>query len=254
MSVGHPTTSKGTDPLGDYQATTVSFAKTTDPTNIIMKGTYKTYPMDDGLIVFTQTFPQALVAPNSMVDTKTSKPSCRVVAKSVQVVPTPSESGYIAYTPYRQTTDVQGYDRHDSSYCGTSPQHTWTHTGNDSPAGCQALCDKIDCACYDVLPSTANDLKARTIFPGFDRTASGQLDLDCFAYHNVFPAMKKCMLLRVEHLILENPAPVPGRVRTMARVCQVTGKRPVTGNNVSHLKHFGMLFALLAVISFASKS
>ena len=196
MSVGHPTKAKGTDPLGDYQATTVSFAKTTNPTNIIMKGTYKTYPMDAGLIVFTQTFPQALrVAPSTMdAAPKTAKPSCRVVAKSTPVVPTPSESGYIAYTPYRHTTNVQGYDRHDRSYCGTTPQHTWTHTGNDDPAGCQALCDKIDCACYDVLPSTANDLKARTIFPGFDRTASGQRDLDCFAYHDVFPAMKGCTL------------------------------------------------------------
>ncbi len=134
MSVGHPTKAKGTDPLGDYQATTVSFAKTTNPTNIIMKGTYKTYPMDPGLIVFTQTFPQALVAPNTS-STKTAKASCRVVAKSTPVVPTPSESGYIAYTPYRHTTNVQGYDRHDRSYCGTTPQHTWTHTGNDDPAG-----------------------------------------------------------------------------------------------------------------------
>ena len=28
-----------------------------------------------------------------------------------------------------------------------------------------------------------------------------------------------------------------GRDKTMARVCQVTGKRPVTGNNVSHAKN-----------------
>jgi len=28
-----------------------------------------------------------------------------------------------------------------------------------------------------------------------------------------------------------------GRDRIMARVCQVTGKRPVTGNNVSHAKN-----------------
>ncbi len=28
-----------------------------------------------------------------------------------------------------------------------------------------------------------------------------------------------------------------GRARVMARVCQVTGKRPVTGNNVSHAKN-----------------
>jgi large subunit ribosomal protein L28 len=28
-----------------------------------------------------------------------------------------------------------------------------------------------------------------------------------------------------------------GREKTMARVCQVTGKRPVTGNNVSHAKN-----------------
>jgi large subunit ribosomal protein L28 len=28
-----------------------------------------------------------------------------------------------------------------------------------------------------------------------------------------------------------------GRVRIMARVCQVTGKRPVSGNNVSHAKN-----------------
>jgi large subunit ribosomal protein L28 len=28
-----------------------------------------------------------------------------------------------------------------------------------------------------------------------------------------------------------------GSKKTMARVCQVTGKRPVTGNNVSHAKN-----------------
>jgi large subunit ribosomal protein L28 len=28
-----------------------------------------------------------------------------------------------------------------------------------------------------------------------------------------------------------------GRVKIMARVCQVTGKRPVAGNNVSHAKN-----------------
>lgn len=31
--------------------------------------------------------------------------------------------------------------------------------------------------------------------------------------------------------------PLLGRDRIMARVCQVTGKRPVTGNNVSHAKN-----------------
>ena len=36
--------------------------------------------------------------------------------------------------------------------------------------------------------------------------------------------------------VSDNPASL-GDERTMARVCQVTGKRPVTGNNVSHAKN-----------------
>ena len=38
------------------------------------------------------------------------------------------------------------------------------------------------------------------------------------------------------HQFIEIPAAF-GRVKIMARVCQVTGKRPVTGNNVSHAKN-----------------
>jgi large subunit ribosomal protein L28 len=45
--------------------------------------------------------------------------------------------------------------------------------------------------------------------------------------------------------IISNGVPVPRnsfsrpilKGRTMSRVCQVTGKRPVTGNNVSHAKN-----------------
>ena len=139
-------------------------------------------------------------------------PACRIVKKGVTVSPTSSADGYIAYTPYHLHQDkdkgsdttmtmTQGYDRHDDMYCGTTPSHQWAHTGSDTPAACQAYCDKIDCACFDVLPASANTLKARTIFPGFDRpglnrpaSTTEQLDLDCFAYHGVFPAMRGCKL------------------------------------------------------------
>jgi large subunit ribosomal protein L28 len=42
------------------------------------------------------------------------------------------------------------------------------------------------------------------------------------------------------HLVSRQILNIPrlfGRVRIMSRVCQVTGKRPVTGNNVSHAKN-----------------
>jgi large subunit ribosomal protein L28 len=35
----------------------------------------------------------------------------------------------------------------------------------------------------------------------------------------------------------ENPAQFWESINVMARVCQVTGKRPITGNNVSHAKN-----------------
>ena len=209
ITVNSPISSSGTDAFGKYNAQTVSFAKTSKPTNIIMNGIYKTYLEDAGMIVFTQSFPEMLIKPIAAKGKgpSSTSPACRVVAKSTTVSLGHSEVGYIAYTPYHlnQIEEGQGYDRHDDMYCSTIPIHTWTHTGNETPAECQALCDKMECACFDILPTSANELKARTIFPGFDRPATvatgttgttgttsttssttpHQRDLDCFAYHNV---------------------------------------------------------------------
>lgn len=41
---------------------------------------------------------------------------------------------------------------------------------------------------------------------------------------------------RQKSIIFQYPASM-GRDKNMARVCEVTGKRPVTGNNVSHAKN-----------------
>lgn len=185
-----PLTSNGTDLLGKYTAKTVSFAKSSDPKNIVMRGTYKTYEDDAGMIVFTQSFPQTLTVNN----VKESEQSfCRIVAHSTPVGLTTSTEGYVAYTPYR--VENTGYDRHDDTYCSTTPAHTWSHTGNETQQQCESLCEKISCSCFDVLSPSANSLKARTIFPGFDRPDSKtKNDLNCFAYHNVFPEMKGCSM------------------------------------------------------------
>ena len=64
------------------------------------------------------------------------------------------------------------------------------HDGGDGPPPIEPCFDS--CA-YDPARSTDDSPpKTTTIFPGFVRAPGPTDDLSCFAYHGIFPQMKKC--------------------------------------------------------------
>ena len=60
--------------------------------------------------------------------------------------------------------------------------------------------------------------------------------LGCSGIKSRSARLGPCLVHKATLSFIGNPASF-GRVNIMARVCQVTGKRPVSGNNVSHAKN-----------------
>jgi large subunit ribosomal protein L28 len=63
------------------------------------------------------------------------------------------------------------------------------------------------------------------------------LDMGVVFWYKVALCAARARVLSLFRLCIHLNPTYFGREKTMARVCQVTGKRPVTGNNVSHAKN-----------------
>ncbi len=64
VTVGSPQKNAGTDALGEFSETVVSWALSSAASDPVMMASYKTYAADKGVIVFSQTFPKTLGAGN----------------------------------------------------------------------------------------------------------------------------------------------------------------------------------------------
>eukprot|EP00505_MAST-04D_sp_SCG-Rhode-Island_P001065 Stramenopile-MAST_4_protein_1065 len=51
---------KGIDQMGEYDAVTLKWAKKEDPRRVVLHTSFRTYPHDDGFVVFEQYFPSTL--------------------------------------------------------------------------------------------------------------------------------------------------------------------------------------------------
>ena len=199
--IGSPTAGSGTDALGEYKSTTLSWGDA--QSNIIMRTAFRTYPSDEGLVVFEQAFPAGLAHDDSVAAAPVRGAdaddfhTCRVVTQSSFKL-TSSVNGYSAFTPDAKGVDY--YNEHSGKYCDDN--HKWAFTATLNQTACQAKCDELKCTCFDHSdnpqpgPSPSpSGLSARTIFPSFDAgLSSNQKDLDCFAYHGVFPGARACKL------------------------------------------------------------
>lgn len=192
VQVGGSAASSGTDKLGDYQSFATSWAASTDKNTILMVATIKTYNDDDGLIVFSQEFPEGrgpadpIFLPTTGV--RDNLEACRVASG-------PSNLTYSAqkYTAYTRDSNGLSFSEHPGNYCDDG--HQWSYTSEiANETQCKDLCNKYNCSCYDytskVPAPPSGSLSARTIFPSFKRNSGPADNLDSFSYHGVFPSMQ----------------------------------------------------------------
>ena len=198
--------STGVDQFGAFNETAVSWAHAVThgpPPATVMIASYKTYPADPSIIVFSQSFTNPIGATARQHELASKIESglgggggCRVVAAGTAVKFTKSVEGHDAWMP----TSGGGHTEGKGSQCETSPQRKWSHTGSDNQTACKAKCAASTCACFDWKndgPTLPGQLAARTIFPGFDSAASSAFarrDLDCFSHYGVFAKMESCQL------------------------------------------------------------
>ena len=176
--MGTPATSKGTDALGPFLETAVTWANAAAPTAAVMVASYKTYPGDTGVLVFTQTFPNALgawgpqkptaaaaakaeaeflrkaeVARYGAQSTSTPKSACRIVGAFTNFSLTKSANGFTSWVP--KTGAASGFDAHENMYCETTPEHTWIYECEgaagkcENATACEAKCLDLECKCFD---------------------------------------------------------------------------------------------------------
>ena len=179
--MGTPATSKGTDALGPFLETAVTWANAAAPTAAVMVASYKTYPGDTGVLVFTQTFPNALGAwgpqkptaaaaakaeaeylrkaevarygAQSSQSTSTPKSACRIVGAFTNFSLTTSANGFTSWVP--KTGAASGFDAHENMYCETTPEHTWIYECEgaagkcENATACEAKCLDLECKCFD---------------------------------------------------------------------------------------------------------
>ena len=190
---GAPVSGSGTDKVGQYKTTTFTWqaaqhnsVEEISDSKELLRTTIRTYDAED-FVLFEQYFPTTISNSNLKSPSDNNMDKCRIITKTKFHL-TPSASGYDAYTP-----SGSSFTKHSHNYCDDS--HQWAYTSNDlDQEGCAAKCKALSCTCFDFAehkpPAPHSSGSAQTLFPGFFRSPTA--DLDCFAYHGVFPGMRPC--------------------------------------------------------------